>query len=137
MSRRIITVVPQAGGDNKTKTSSYTEKVVGYIPSDVVAAYITAAGIVTAASGVPQNTLLWTIFSVGVVFTALWTNHLTKEENKPMAIGQIIISTIAFAIWSFALGGPFASLAWYNTVYGSLLLIGYTLLVPLVPIHQT
>ena len=136
MSRRIITKAPQAGGDGEVEISSYADKVVGFIPGDVVAAYTTAAGLISAAQGVSQATLLWIVAAGGLLFTAFWTNQQTKKKGKPTAVWQIIISTAAFAVWVFALGGPFATLKWYNQVYGSLLLIGYTLAVPLIPFEQ-
>lgn len=40
-----------------------------------------------------------------------------------MAVGQVLISTIAFVVWVFAIGGPFASLDWYKPVYGGIALI--------------
>ena len=136
MSRRIVTVAPQAGGKEKVELSTYSDKAVGYIPADVVAAYIAAVSIIAAASGVPAATLLWIVFLFGLVITPLWTRKQTMEPNKPTAIGQIIISTIAFAVWVFALGGPFVSMSWYNSAYGALLLIGFTLAAPLLPVKQ-
>ena len=44
---------------------------------------------------------------------------------------QAIISTGAFAVWVFALGGPFQFVPG-REVYGSLLLILYTLVVALI-----
>ena len=48
-----------------------------------------------------------------------------------IAITQAIISTGAFAVWVFALGGPFQHVPG-QPVYGSLLLILYTLVVALI-----
>ena len=45
---------------------------------------------------------------------------------------QIIISTIAFGVWVFALDAPFDILSWYKPPYASLILIGYTLVIGLV-----
>jgi hypothetical protein len=45
---------------------------------------------------------------------------------------QTAISTGAFAVWVFALGGPFASLVFYRPSYGSIVLIMYTLVVALI-----
>jgi hypothetical protein len=39
---------------------------------------------------------------------------------------------VAFAVWVFALGGPFAALSFYHSIYGSLVLVLYTLLIGLV-----
>jgi hypothetical protein len=125
MSIRINTkALHGAGGTGGTDT--YFDKVVKYIPSDVVGAWVAAAGAVKAAVGVPQSSLLWIVFAFGVVVTALWK---LKQTKLPM---QAAISTGAFAVWVFALGGPFEQLSWYNPVYGTLLLIGYTLITALI-----
>jgi hypothetical protein len=64
--------------------------------------------------------------------TALWTWKQTQETHKSPAKTQILIATVAFAIWVAALGGPFEFWPSYERLYGSLLLIAYTLVVGLV-----
>jgi hypothetical protein len=131
MSRRIITEQLQAGGGGPT-VDTYFDKVIKNIPADIVGAWTAVSGLVLgAASSVPKNTVLWIAFAVGILLTALWTLKQTQQPNMPPATKQTIISTGAFFVWVFALGGPFAGLAWYNPLYGSLLLIAYTLVVAL------
>jgi hypothetical protein len=72
------------------------------------------------------------VFAAATVLTPIWTWRQTQEEEKPTAYTQIAIATGAFVVWVFALGGPFASLDFYSPLYGSLLLIFYTLIVGLV-----
>jgi hypothetical protein len=45
---------------------------------------------------------------------------------------QLGISTIAFVVWVFALGGPFATVSWYQPIYGALLLPIFTFFVPMI-----
>ena len=40
--------------------------------------------------------------------------------------------THTFVVWVMALGGPFATLAFYRPLYGSLLLIAYSLVVAVI-----
>jgi hypothetical protein len=93
---------------------------------------VAVTGLINSAAGVPTATILWISFIVGIVLTALWTLRQTAEPNVPPAWTQTAISTGAFAVWVFALGGPFVSLAWYHPLYGSLVLIFYTLAAALV-----
>lgn len=65
-----------------------------------------------------------------LALTPLYIWRATTEAGKPAAKAQIIVSTISFAVWVFALGGPFASLGWYIPAYGALLLPIYTIAVP-------
>jgi hypothetical protein len=64
--------------------------------------------------------------------SALWTWRQTSLPGQPPALTQTAISTLAFGVWVFALGGPFNFQAWYSPLYGSLLLIAFTLIVPLI-----
>lgn len=133
MSRRIVTEQYQAAAKGAQVPDTYFDRVVKYIPADVVAAWTAASGLIAGSGSNSQSTLLWISFFVGLVFTAGWTYRQTAEPNMKTATTQIGIATAAFAVWVFALGGgPFASLSWYEPVFGSLLLIAYTLLVALI-----
>ena len=131
MSRRIIATQLQATGTGLA-ADTYTDKLIKYIPADVVAAWTAASGIIASVAKESQALLFWVAFVFGLVATTLWTLRQTSMPAKPPAITQTVISTIAFVIWVYALGGPFASVGIYSPPVGSLFLIGYTLLVPLV-----
>ena len=132
MGRRIVTMQRDAAGGD-VNIDTYFDKLIKYIPADIVAAWTAVTGLIASATGdEPQDTLLWIAFVFGLVLTAAWTFRQTSVPDKPPAVTQIVISTIAFGVWVFALGGPFTFTGWYSPLYGSLLLIGYTLAVPLV-----
>jgi hypothetical protein len=127
VSRRVITNQMQATSASPIDT--YFAKVIKYIPADIVGAWVAATGLIaTAGAAVPANVVLWICFVVGVLITPLWVLRQTREPGLPPAYIQAGISTGAFVVWVFALGGPFATLAFYHPLYGSLLLIFYTLL---------
>lgn len=134
MSRRVSTVDYQAAGGPAADT--YFDKVIKYIPADIVGAWIAVTGLIVGAAGVPSGAVLWIAFAIGVILTAAWTWKQTAAPNKPLAVTQIVISTVAFVVWVFALGGPFESLAFYQPLYGSLLLILYTLVVALINLPE-
>ncbi|NJO72465.1 MAG: hypothetical protein HC833_00975 [Leptolyngbyaceae cyanobacterium RM1_406_9] len=131
MSRRIVTSKLE-GLSSKPSVDTYFDKVLKYIPADVNGAWIAATGLIKSVSDVPQTTILWIAFAFGVVVTAIWTLQQTVEPGKRPAITQTLLSTGAFAVWVFALGDPFTSLNFYQPLYGSLMLIAYTLVVALV-----
>jgi hypothetical protein len=45
---------------------------------------------------------------------------------------QLAVSTTAFAVWAFALGGAFETLAWYQLFIGSVALVAFTFFVPFI-----
>ena len=131
MNRRIITRKLLAEGET-LKLDNYYDKLLKYIPADVVAAWIVVNALITSASGIATAAFLWVAFGIGVILTAVWTWKLTSQPGKATAWTQILISTGAFIVWVFALGGPFATLSFYKPLYGALLMILYTLVVPLI-----
>jgi hypothetical protein len=117
MSRRVISSVRQGTGGEEVDT--YAARVIKYIPADVVAAWITVSSLLASppATGAAANTaastqdqtILWVVFVVFVLLTAIWTWRTTHVPGAPVAKTQILISTISFVVWVFGLGGPFTS----------------------------
>jgi Kef-type K+ transport system membrane component KefB len=68
------------------------------------------------------------VFLALLVGTWFYLERLQKVSKRQ----QLIVSTVAFAIWTFSLGGPFADFAWYSPIYGAVLLPLYTFAVALV-----
>lgn len=130
MTRRIIAKQPEAVSGEEVDT--YFDRVVKYIPADIVAAWTAAAGLIASAGpNVNAKMLLWVAFAVELILTPFWILKQTTKPNKPPAVAQSVIGTCAFFVWVFALGGPFVNLIFYKPIYGSLLLIFYTLIVGL------
>jgi hypothetical protein len=108
----------------------YVTRLVKYIPAEIVAAFLVIDGILKAVTGVQAN-LYWLIFIVLLILTPLYTWRVTTEAGLPVAYVQVVVSTLSFIVWVFAIGGPFSLLSWYQPVYGSILLILFTLIPPL------
>ena len=135
MGRRIRVAPPRAqaaaGVTPPVEFDSYFDKAVQYIPADIVAAWVAVTGLVSSARDVPRQAILWVAFGIGLALTALWTWKQAAAPGRRPPVTQAIISTGAFAVWVFALGGPFQHVPG-QPVYGSLLLILYTLVVALI-----
>jgi hypothetical protein len=107
----------------------YTGRLLKYIPAECVALYLTLQGIILSATeGLPPTLWLWVIFGIGLVATPIYLWAIA-EVWKPI---QLVVSTVAFGIWVFALGGAFASLLWYEPFIGSLVLVTFTFFAPLI-----
>ncbi|MDQ5937094.1 MAG: hypothetical protein QG574_4453 [Cyanobacteriota bacterium erpe_2018_sw_21hr_WHONDRS-SW48-000092_B_bin.40] len=115
--------------DSKT-TDSYFEKLVKYIPADILAAYVAITGI--TASNDPPLWLTWGVFGVLLALTPLYVCYV-KTVPKGFLTSKIfhwVTACLAFAAWVFALGGPFATFVWYKPYLGSVVLILTTLIIP-------
>jgi hypothetical protein len=107
----------------------YTSRLLKYIPAESVALYLTLQGIIVSGRGDnPPNSWLWLILGVGIVGTPIYLARIAGVRK----VIQLAVSTIAFGIWVFALGGAFASLSWYEPFIGSLALVIFTFFAPLI-----
>jgi hypothetical protein len=92
--------------------------------------YLTLQGIVQ--SSVPEgrslNTWLWFAFGIGILGTPLYLWRVQQVSKRV----QLAVSTAAFSVWVFALGGAFATLSWYEPFLGSVMLVIFTFFVPLI-----
>lgn len=99
----------------------YTTRLLKYVPAEVVALFVTLDALVRSSSEV-SLAAYWGIFLFCLVGTYLYLWRVAKVRKQ----AQLLISTIAFAVWVFALGGPFEQFSWYAPIYGGLLLPIFT-----------
>lgn len=106
------------------KKDEYTDRLLKYIPAEVVACYIFVIGFIQKLTK-PEDIKIasWVIFFLFCILTVWYLWKILKVRK----VQQLVISLIAFIVWVFALGGPFILLTWYNPVYGEILLPVYTL----------
>lgn len=112
---------------------SYFEKLLSYIPADIVAGYVALNGVIANQSS--NNAVLqWIVFGVLMTLTPLYICYMKTAPSGllPCKVFPCLAGMFAFAAWVFALGGPFAATwsTWYQPVYGSIALILTTLAIP-------
>lgn len=121
--------------DPQTRPDGFLQKIVKYIPSEIVAAYVAIANILQPPPGAQanDNTLLW-IFIGLLILTPIYTYIFSYETGKPRPIYQTVVAPIAFASWVFALpGNPLAPFTGGNhQSIGSVVLILVLIAIPMV-----
>jgi hypothetical protein len=122
------TVQAVAGEQVVRQGDDYASRLLKYIPTETVAAYLALSGVVASADGENRATMLWAVFAFGLLLTPLYLRRVGNVRSWL----QIGISTVAFVVWVFALGGPWSLLSWYEPYQGTLLLIAFTTTAPLV-----
>ena len=130
-------VVPRGGGASgqsgaeRTQPDEYKDRLIKYIPTEIVTLYLSVLGVLAAATDLPTeraSILKWAVFAVMLVLTYLYQRFSLNIKK----IEQLIIGVISFAVWAFTLPpGPFHDLKWYNPIYGALLLPIYTFAIAL------
>jgi hypothetical protein len=137
MSRSVITYehpkdatakLKKAGKPAPPAEDKYKDRLLKYIPGEVVTLYLTLTALQDTVTGLPWW-LGWAIFLVCAVGTWFYLHVVLNVNDRT----QLIISTISFGVWVFALGGPFKDLSWYKPVYGGLLLPAFTFFVAGIP----
>jgi hypothetical protein len=125
MSRRIDTgAAPGAAATVTVGVEDYLGRLLKYIPAEIVGFYLVAAGLISPKPDTPNVTGLWVVFALGFVLCVLYFWIATsRDEGKGPLWSQIVLTTIAYPTWVFAIGGPFVSFTWYRGSVASVVLI--------------
>lgn len=136
---RLITPVPRESLTTGTppKTDTTAERILKYIPAEVVAFYLAALGIIES---LPQETKgkeggYWVILVLGVVGAPLYI--LKFAEWAKSAFLHAAWSAFAFLVWAYTLGGAFKLIPDFHQPWiGSLVLLAVTLFAALLPLPK-
>ncbi|MDY0297132.1 MAG: hypothetical protein RB296_07430 [Acidobacteriota bacterium] len=102
----------------------YSERLLKLIPSEIIAAWVAVQGII------PRDSGPWVITAAAVLLMVLTPIYLKRFQgvSRPM---QLVASTGSFLVWVYTLGGPFVYWGIYFSWLASVLLILWTVTVPL------
>jgi hypothetical protein len=118
--------VALTGGSSDT--SEYLERVAKYIPGEILAAYLSINGIIKSVDASKEELLpyaAWGAFVICLVFTPIYLSTMARPgQPKKM---HMLISTIAFIVWAYALGGVFDLAGFYKPWLSSMILVVFTL----------
>ena len=98
------------------------------IPGEVVGLYLVGSGLIpkdqTAAL------VVWSVVCVAAVVVVRAFGTADPKQKLSPAWVQVGISTIAFVIWLYSIGGPFVAFGIYVPFIGSLLVLAWSFFVP-------
>ena len=104
---------------------NYTSRLVKLVPAEVIAFYLALESIVSVMP--EKNILMWVIFGLSLVGAWFYLGRMA-HVSSPV---QRLLTLVAFTVWVYVTGGPFATLPWYNAAYGKLALVVFTFALPL------
>jgi hypothetical protein len=128
----------KAAAAPQTDFSSYLDRLMKMVPTEVIGLYLVGSGIIPHDQ--PVVLTLWALIClVGVVAMRAWgTADATASPPQPTDWTHVAISAVAFILWIFTMGGgPFTTggvfaAAYEQTPYvGSLLVLAWTFFVPI------
>ena len=119
----------------KDGAKNYLEKVAKLVPSEILAAYMTMVGLVSSIKLVPEEHHFWiymAIFLVCIPIT-IWYLSFQSEKGRPRAT-HIILSSIAFIIWAYAISGHVVWPDIYDTGIAGIVLVLFSLVSGKIPL---
>jgi len=115
------------GGDEEFKF--YLDRLLKMIPGEVVGLYLVGSGFIPRDQRILM--VIWAVVClIGVILIRVY-GTAEPERNKPPQWGPVMISSVAFLIWVYTLGGPFAAFNLAVPYIGSLLVLAWTFFVPI------
>jgi hypothetical protein len=126
-----MTALATTGSDPTTAIQSALEAIAGYIPSEALAIYITAVGILQPDSDTKR--WFWLLVGMGVVVAFLALGALDRKVrapiNKTIIVG--IFGLVSFAAYAGALpGSPFLQIDAQATAYAGIFALALSLVLP-------
>jgi len=107
----------------------YLDRLLKMIPAEVVSLYLVGSGFIPKDK--PLVLTIWAVVClVGVVLIRSY-GTTDPANNKPPDWIHVAISTTAFIIWVYTLGGPFTAINLYVPYLGSLMVLAWTFFVPM------
>lgn len=104
------------------RTRKFLENLVKLIPAEIVALYAVISGFV------PADLTGQLFITIPLFLLTPFYMYFAMGIHK---ISQVALSTVAFVVWLFAIGGPFVFFGWYESWMGAALLAFYTLVPPM------
>ncbi|HUI90612.1 MAG TPA: hypothetical protein VLX68_00055 [Chitinivibrionales bacterium] len=112
-------------GREVSVTQPYVDKLVKLIPTEILGAYTVIAGVVPADQ---VKVVLTASAAALLMLVPLYLWKISGVKN----VAQLVVSAFSFVIWTYTLGGPFEAWGIYQGYIGSILLVLFTLIVPIV-----
>jgi hypothetical protein len=127
--RRPGVVAKEATRERGEDFKFYLDRLLKMIPAEVVSLYLVGSGFIPTDK--PLVLTLWAaVCLVGVILIRTY-GTTDPVNNKPPDWTHVAISTTAFVIWIYTLGGPFVAINLYVPYLGSLLVLAWTFFVPM------
>ncbi len=108
---------------------SYLDRLMRMIPGEVVALYLVGSGLIPPTGRIALT--VWSFVCLAGVIVIRAIGSRDSAAGKGPQWSSVAISAIAFVIWLYSLGGPFAAFGIYVPYIGSLLILAWTFFIPL------
>jgi hypothetical protein len=109
-----------------TPADGYLTRIVKYVPTEFVTIFLTLNSFVGDATGSKSDKLsvsqYWVVFGVLLAANLIYMFFATRQSSQPPATTQVIVSTLLYAIFIYAVGGPFKESNHYSATLATIIL---------------
>ncbi len=124
-----------AQSEESPGTKQYLEKVAKLVPSEVIAGYLAIVGFIAAVGDADARLWLgWAAFALGLVLTPFYLN--TQAEPDRPKRNHLILSTVAFVVWAYAVSGATLLPDFHTDAVASIVLIAFSLVSGIIPLDR-
>lgn len=127
---------PKDRTDRDDRTSSfdvnfreYLTRLLKMIPGEIVGLYMIGNGFIQTSEPVTQA--IWIVVCIILIVIVRIYGTRDPDMGKESQPVPVFISTVAFIIWVYWLGGPFKSWQWHNPTYASLAILVWSFVIPI------
>jgi hypothetical protein len=96
-----------------TPPDGYIDRLLKYVPAEIIALYLGVTNVIPPPFHSHRRSL-WVVSVISALCVPFYMWMSTREPARKPLRSQIVISSVAFPLWVFAIGGPFAQYGWYE-----------------------
>lgn len=128
--------VKRVAVDKSEGFKDYLGRLMKLIPTEVLSFYLVGKGVI-AAGAMAENSAYWigwTIFCLIAVFIVRVFGTTDPKANNPKdqrpQMAAVVIACVSYLVWIYSMGDVFALLKIYEPTLASLMVLGWTFVVP-------
>ena len=108
----------------------YLDRLMRMIPGDAVGLYLVGSGLIPGSASPIVLTIWAAVCLIAVILLRMKYTADPANNAGPQGVA-VLIASVAFVIWVYTIGGPFAKWNLAVPYVGSLLVLAWTFFVPL------
>ncbi len=117
-----------AASNPEQDLKDYLERLLKMIPAEVIGLYLVGSGLIPKDQ--PIGLMIWSIVCLFAVVIIRAVGTADPKQGIPTSWTQVLISSVAFVIWLYGMGGPFISYGIHVPYIGSLMVLAWSFFVP-------
>lgn len=125
--------IKRVAADKSEDFKDYLGRLIKLIPAEVLSLYLVGKGVIASGESAqaPLNYWIgWTVFCLLAVLAVRLFGTSDPKTNQPPQIPAVLIACVSYLIWVYSMGDVFALLKVYEPKLGSLMVLGWSFVVP-------